>query len=109
MRFLRQGEPYRESVFGGLLGLCVGDALGVPVEFIPREALAQDPVTGYREYGTHNQPRGTWSDDSSLAFCTVAALVESDIDWKRPVTIEAADWLCENIARNFIRWYRDGF
>lgn len=109
MRFLRQGESYKESVFGGLLGLCVGDALGVPVEFAPREALVQDPVTGYREYGTHNQPRGTWSDDSSLTFCTVAALVESDIDWNRPVTTDEVDWLCENIARNFVRWYRDGF
>lgn len=109
MRFLRQGESYKQILFGGLIGLCVGDALGVPVEFVPREALVQNPVTGYREYGTHNQPSGTWSDDSSLTFCTVAALVESDIDWNRPVTTDAADWLCENIARNFIKWYRDGF
>lgn len=109
MEFLRHEKSFEESVFGGLLGLCVGDTLGVPVEFAPRQALAQAPVTGYREYGTHNQPRGTWSDDSSLTFCTVAALVESDIDWNRPVTTDAADWLCENIARNFVRWYRDGF
>lgn len=109
MRFLQQKEPYKESVFGGLFGLCVGDTLGVPVEFVSRETLAQDPVTGYREYGTHNQPRGTWSDDSSLTFCTVAALIESDIDWNRPVTTDAVDWLCENIARNFIQWYCDGF
>lgn len=109
MRFLQQGEPFRESVFGGLIGLCVGDALGVPVEFTPREALAQDPVTGYREYGTHNQPGGTWSDDSSLTFCTVAALVESDIDWNRPVTTDEVNLLCEKIARNFVRWYCDGF
>lgn len=109
MRFLWQGEPDKESVFGGLLGLCVGDALGVPEEFAPREALAQDPVTGYREYGTHNQPKGTWSDDSSLTFCTVAALAESDIDWNKPVTTDATDRLCENIARNFVRWYCDGF
>lgn len=42
MGFLRQGELYEELIFGGLLGLCVGDALGVPVEFSPRETLAQD-------------------------------------------------------------------
>lgn len=42
MGFLRQGELYEELIFGELLGLCVGDALGVPVEFSPRETLAQD-------------------------------------------------------------------
>ena len=52
-----------------LLGLALGDALGVPVEFAPRAARKQDPVTGMRAYGTHHQPAGTWSDDSSLTFC----------------------------------------
>jgi ADP-ribosyl-[dinitrogen reductase] hydrolase len=42
-----------------LLGLAVGDALGVPVEFIGREVRLRDPVTGLRAYGTHHQPAGT--------------------------------------------------
>ena len=57
-----------------LLGLAVGDALGVPVEFAPRAARQQDPVTGMRAYGTHRQPAGTWSDDSSLTFCLAETL-----------------------------------
>ncbi|MFD2717861.1 ADP-ribosylglycohydrolase family protein [Hymenobacter monticola] len=57
-----------------LLGLAVGDALGVPVEFAPRTARQQDPVTGMRAYGTHGQPAGTWSDDSSLTFCLAETL-----------------------------------
>ena len=57
-----------------LLGLAVGDALGVPVEFAPRAARRQDPVTGMRAYGTHQQPAGTWSDDSSLTFCLAETL-----------------------------------
>lgn len=58
-----------------LLGLAVADALGVPVEFQPRAARLKDPVTGMRAYGTHQQPAGTWSDDSSLTFCLAETLV----------------------------------
>lgn len=57
------------KVRDGVLGLCVGDALGVPVEFRSREELAATPLTDMIGYGSHNQPPGTWSDDSSLAFC----------------------------------------
>ena len=61
-----------------LLGLAVGDALGVPVEFIGRAARQADPVTGMRAYGTHHQPIGTWSDDSSLTFCLAETLAKPD-------------------------------
>ncbi len=58
----------------GIMGLCVGDALGVPVEFMAREDLAEYPVTGMRAYGTHQQPAGTWSDDTSLTLCLLDSL-----------------------------------
>ena len=57
-----------------LLGLAVGDALGVPVEFKDRASRRADPVTGMRGYGTHGQPPGTWSDDSALTFCLAETL-----------------------------------
>jgi ADP-ribosyl-[dinitrogen reductase] hydrolase len=57
-----------------LLGLAVGDALGVPVEFSSREARRRDPVLGLRGFGTHQQPAGTWSDDASLTFCLAETL-----------------------------------
>ena len=57
-----------------LLGTAIGDALGVPVEFEHRQELEKNPVVGMREYGTHNQPKGTWSDDSSLALCLAESL-----------------------------------
>jgi len=60
-----------------LLGLAVGDALGVPVEFISRHVRHRDPVTGLRGYGTHHQPPGTWSDDASLTFCLAETLARS--------------------------------
>ena len=43
----------------GLLGLAVGDALGVPYEFSRREDLMRSPATDMVGYGTHNQPAGT--------------------------------------------------
>lgn len=48
-----------------LLGLAVGDALGVPVEFRRRGTYK---VTDMEGYGTHNQPPGTWSDDTSMCL-----------------------------------------
>jgi ADP-ribosylglycohydrolase len=66
--------PFADRASGALWGALVGDALGVPVEFMSRERIQQSPVTGMRGYGTHNQPPGTWSDDSSMGLCTVESL-----------------------------------
>lgn len=59
-----------------VLGLVVGDALGVPVEFKSRAELKENPVTDMISFGTHNQPAGTWSDDSSMAIATMEWLSE---------------------------------
>lgn len=72
---------YHEAATAGIIGLAVGDALGVPVEFSPRGELKKNPVTGLRSFGTHHQPAGTWSDDTSLALCLAESLVEKGIDF----------------------------
>ena len=59
-----------------LIGLAVGDALGVPVEFKSRDILKSSPITDMIGFGTHQQPAGTWSDDSSLAFCLAECLIK---------------------------------
>lgn len=59
-----------------MMELVVGDALGVPVEFMSRAELKDNPVTDMRAYGTHSQPAGTWSDDSSMAVATMEWLGE---------------------------------
>jgi ADP-ribosylglycohydrolase len=64
----------KKTIFGGIIGLCVADALGVPVEFESRESLAHTPVTDMLGYGTYNQPLGTWSDDTSLTLCLLDSL-----------------------------------
>ena len=52
----------------GMMGLVVGDAIGVPVEFSSREEREQDPVKEMRGYGTYPVAKGSWSDDSSMAI-----------------------------------------
>jgi ADP-ribosyl-[dinitrogen reductase] hydrolase len=92
-------SSFPEKILSGLMGVCVGDALGVPVEFTSRDQRVQDPVIGMRGYGTYNQPPGTWSDDSSLTFCLVEALCQEGI----------GEGLFQAIATNFCRWYREGY
>jgi len=65
----------KKKIYGGIIGLTVADALGVPVEFESREYLTQNPVTGMLGYGTYNQPPGTWSDDTSLTLCLLDSLI----------------------------------
>lgn len=73
---LETNEKEKNSlVIASCFGFCVGDALGVPVEFETREIRNQDPIREMRAYGTYHQYFGTWSDDSSLVFCTMESLI----------------------------------
>jgi ADP-ribosylglycohydrolase len=85
------------KVRAGILGLCVGDALGVPVEFRSRNALKSNPLTEMIGFGTHSQPAGTWSDDSSLVFClmeSVAAFPQIDL---------------YDLADRFVQWLKKSY
>lgn len=73
----------KNDIFNGVYGLAVGDALGVPVEFSRREQRDADPVKEMREYGTHNQPKGTWSDDTSMTLATLDALCAEGLHFGR--------------------------
>ena len=84
-------DPLDSLVAAGIMGLAVGDAMGVPEEFRPRQELDLDPVTDFRAYGTFSQPAGTWSDDTSLTLCLLDSLsggldygdiMEKFQDWK---------------------------
>jgi ADP-ribosylglycohydrolase len=86
----------KSRVLGGLFGLCIGDALGLPVEGVPRAFLKQAPVKdlGYLDEG-RGFPPGWWSDDSSLTFCLTESLSQGfDID---------------DIARLFQKWLYEGY
>ncbi len=78
----------------GIFGVCIGDALGVPVEFRSREELKRLPVTDMRAFGTHHQPKGTWSDDSSLTLCLADELTKG--------------YNLEKIGQSFVKWRNYG-
>lgn len=59
------------KIYDGIMGLIVGDALGVPVEFKKRDTFHVTDMIGY---GTYNQPPGTWSDDSSMTLATLESI-----------------------------------
>jgi ADP-ribosyl-[dinitrogen reductase] hydrolase len=84
-----------ENIKNCFLGLATGDALGVPVEFRDRSFFKDQPVKEMLGYGTWNQPPGTWSDDSSLAFCLAESLVNG--------------YNLEDIGRKFVAWYSSGY
>ena len=53
-----------------LICFTVGDALGVPYEFKRRKQLENCKIDMIG-YGSHNQPKGTWSDDTSLMLALI--------------------------------------
>jgi len=63
------------KVTDALLGVAIGDAVGVPFEFRSRNKMKANPAIGMIGYGTYNQLKGTWSDDSSLTFCLAESLL----------------------------------
>ena len=71
----------QERIEGGLLGLLVGDALGVPYEFQPPARIPPaseiefDPPAGYARAHASVLP-GTYSDDGAQALCLLASLLE---------------------------------
>ncbi len=83
------------KIYGGLFGFCVGDALGVPVEFSTREEREQDPIKEMRAYGTYHQPFGTWSDDTSLTICLIDAINRG--------------YSVQRVAKNFVKFYEKGY
>ena len=66
---LRHVDTLRSTVYG----TAVGDALGLPVQFLPRDSYPEvTEMTGSKELPC---PAGTWSDDTSLTLATVDSLL----------------------------------
>lgn len=71
----------RDRIEGGLIGLLVGDALGVPYEFHPPAQIPApseiefDPPKSFPRAHAHVPP-GTYSDDGAQALCLLASLLE---------------------------------
>jgi len=66
--------PTLDRSLGCLFGLAVGDAVGTTVEFKPRGTFA--PLTDMVGGGPFRLRAGQWTDDTSMALCLAASLVE---------------------------------
>lgn len=75
-----------------IIGLAIGDAMGVPLEFKKRETLQANPTTEMKGYGSYNVPKGTWSDDTSMTIATIAAINKT------------GEIVPKDIADNFVKW-----
>jgi len=88
------GFHHLDRLPAAVYGFAVGDALGVPYEFCDRDTFRCDRMTGY---GTHDQPPGTWSDDTSMMLATLDSLAAHngrvDVD---------------DMRRRYVDWLRDG-
>lgn len=80
---------YADAIYG----LAIGDALGVPYEFRGRGSFECAEMVGN---GTHGQPAGTWSDDTSMTICTAKSLKDNN------GAVDIGD-----ITDNFLAWAHD--
>jgi ADP-ribosyl-[dinitrogen reductase] hydrolase len=87
---MREVERFR----GSLLGLAVGDALGVTLEFTSPGSFRplEDMVGG----GPFNLEPGEWTDDTSMALCLAESLIEC----------RGFDPLDQ--MKRYLRWFREG-
>lgn len=82
----------RQRLIGGLLGVVVGDAIGVPWEFQPANTAPRPtPAVGFQ---TFEQPPGTWSDDGSMTLALLESLLE-------------VGWDLDDQGRRFLAWFDD--
>ena len=85
----------RERYLGALLGLAVGDALGVTTQF--RRPGRFTPLGDLLGGGPFDLPRGAWSDDTAMSLCLAESLLEQG-------GFEARD----QVAR-YRRWQKEGY
>lgn len=84
------------NVKDGVIGHAIGDAFGVPLEFISREKLLKNPVTKMLGNGSHPVPVGFWSDDTSMEIALMASFIEK----------KKFDY--DDIMQRFIDWINKG-
>ena len=91
----------QDRIAGGLYGLLIGDALGVPYEFYeaeklpPCDEIEMIPPAGFRKT-YENVAAGTWSDDGAQALCLFQSLLDKNV------------FCLEDFSDRVLSWYEDG-
>ncbi len=92
----------KDRIKGGIVGLLVADALGVPYEFHPPESIPPfeeieyEPPAGFQRAHA-GVPVGTWSDDGAQALCLLASLLERE------------KFDVEDFAAKLVLWFREDY
>lgn len=83
------------SSINWLFGLAVGDAFGVPVEFMSRFVVKAFNLNDMIGELSHNVDAGTWSDDTSMTIATMDSIIEKKgkIDY-------------DDIMTKFVYWFK---
>ncbi|HOY38814.1 MAG: ADP-ribosylglycohydrolase family protein [Bacteroidales bacterium] len=80
---------------GMLVGLAIGDALGVTLEFTARGSF--EPISNIIGGGPFSLQAGKWTDDTSMALCLADSLIEKG-------GFDAHDQM-----EKYLDWYRNGY
>ena len=94
------------QIRNSVLGFVIGDAVGVPFEFTSRADLLKEPATEMEGHGTHNQPIGTWSDDSSMMFILMEWLIGLKKAGKKFTDVTRRDYV--NLKIEWFGFYEEG-
>ena len=96
----------RDPIVDGLIGQAVGDAFGVPVEFMSRdevralnlqEMVGSDCPIHFTSRWSSMIPSGAWSDDTSMSIAAMASITnnQGNIDY-------------DDIMKQFLAWWDEG-
>ena len=92
---------HEDRIAGGLLGLLIGDAVGVPYEFHPANEVPPFsmidliPPAGFDR--AHAQvPPGTWSDDGAQALVLLESLIRNN------------RFVLDDFAAGLVKWRDEG-
>lgn len=101
-------KDMKSNVYGGIYGALIGDALGLPHQFLDRIRFDDNPVTGMDGYGAFGVPAGFWSDDGALTLATLDGLAKklSQIDSNPESIDDFIDY--DLVMKNFEQWLFDG-
>lgn len=92
-------ERIHDAIAGGIWGLLIGDAAGVPYEFkrgFTTAEIDMPPPAGFVRSHASAPPQA-WSDDGAQALCLLASLLERgrlDLD---------------DLGRRLLRWFESGY
>lgn len=72
--FQKKNKISKDVLYATYIGFAIGDALGVPAEFLPRKELLKQPIVDMIGGGFHHREPGVWSDDTALMLANSHSL-----------------------------------